>query len=169
MQSFAKMILLAAVGVGCLACGSGAQQPSTPIVPGPLSPPAVVIKQLAAPVTDPAGKPNVYYATGKPLGEAQFLRTFGFHDAADGATLQLAKQISEAKTDAEKDKLKDKLKETLTKQFDDRQKRHEKEIESLEAQVKKLKEMVTKRQENKKEIIEERTKQLEREVKGLGW
>jgi len=88
---------------------------------------------------------------------------------ADTHAVQLAKQIVEAKTDAEKDKLKDKLKETLNKQFDDRQKRHEKELEALEAQVKKLKEMVSKRQENKKEIIEERTKQLEREAKGLGW
>jgi TATA-binding protein-associated factor Taf7 len=73
----------------------------------------------------------------------------------DTAAIQLAKQIINAKTDVEKDKLKDKLKETLTKRFDDRQKRHEKELEALEAQVKKLKEMVSKRQENKKEIIEE--------------
>jgi len=90
-------------------------------------------------------------------------------DPADGEAKKIAKQLSEAKTDSEKDKLKEKLKELLTKQFDDRQKRHEKELDALETQVKKLKEMVNKRQENKKDIIDERTKQLGREAAGLGW
>jgi hypothetical protein len=169
MNVFVKSALFAALGVCTLAMGSGAQPPNPP--PAPVPPPPV----------DPFGQPPhtttiVRTADGVTntvtLVEPQIHglhQLYGHFDQADTQVVQLAKQIVEAKADAEKDKLKDKLKETLNKQFDDRQKRHEKELEALEAQVKKLKEMVSKRQENKKEIIEERTKQLEREAKGLGW
>ena len=87
----------------------------------------------------------------------------------DAEAIRLTRQLTDAKTDADKDKLKEKLKDLLVKQFDERQKRHEKELEALEAQVKKLKEMVNKRQDNKREIIDERIKQLQRDAQGLGW
>ena len=82
---------------------------------------------------------------------------------------QLARQLGVAKSDGERDKLKDKLGEVLAKQFDQRQKRHEREIASLEAQVKKLKDLVEKRQENRREIIARRLEQILRESQGLGW
>jgi hypothetical protein len=82
---------------------------------------------------------------------------------------QLARQLGEAKSDTDRDKLKTKLGEVLEKQFDQRQKRHEREIESLEAQVKKLRDLVAKRQENRREIIGRRVEQILRESQGLGW
>ena len=81
----------------------------------------------------------------------------------------LARQLGEAKSDTDRDKIKTKLGEVLAKQFDQRQKRHEHEIEELEAQVKKLKDLVSKRQENRREIIAQRLDQIIRESQGLGW
>ena len=82
---------------------------------------------------------------------------------------QLARQLGEAKSEAERDKLMTKLGETLEKQFDQRQKRHEHEIQELETQVKKLKGLVSRRQENRREIIGKRMEQVLREAQGLGW
>jgi hypothetical protein len=82
---------------------------------------------------------------------------------------QLVHQLGEAKSDSDKDKLKTKLSDLLEKQFDQRQKRHESEIEALEAQVKKLKDLVQKRQENRRDIVSKRLDQILRDAQGLGW
>ena len=82
---------------------------------------------------------------------------------------ELKDQLGEAKSDSDKDKLKAKLSDLLEKQFDQRQKRHESEIEALEAQVKKLKDLVQKRQENRRDIISKRLDQILRDSQGLGW
>jgi hypothetical protein len=82
---------------------------------------------------------------------------------------QLIQQLGEAKSDSDRDKIKTKLSEVLEKQFDQRQKRHEQEIEHLEAQIKKLKDLIQKRQENRREIIARRLDQILRESQGLGW
>ena len=82
---------------------------------------------------------------------------------------QLAQQLAAAKSDSDREKIKGQLAETLEKQFDQRQKRHEEEIKSLEAQVKKLKDLVDKRQENRREIIGARLNQIVKESQGLGW
>jgi hypothetical protein len=81
----------------------------------------------------------------------------------------LVRKLGEAKTDNDKEKVKGKLGDVLEKQFDLRQKRHNQQIEALEAQVKKLKELVEKRKENRKEIVSKRLDQLQREAQGLGW
>ena len=65
--------------------------------------------------------------------------------------------------------MKAELSDLLRKQFDVRQARHIREIETLEAQVKKLKELVQKRQENRAEIISRRLDQIVRESQGLGF
>ncbi len=162
MRRFVKPALFAILAVGCLALGSGAQQPTPPAPP---TVPPIPGSATGRTITKGGG---TYEELVAPGGQ-RYYSVLWNHDATDAMAGVIAKQLVEAKTDAEKEQLKGKLKETLNKQFDDRQKRHEKEIEALEAQVKKLKEMVSKRQENKKEIIEDRTKQLEREAKGLGW
>jgi hypothetical protein len=82
---------------------------------------------------------------------------------------QLVRQLGEAKSDADRDKLKSQLGELLDKQFDLRQKRHEKEIAGLEAQLKKLKDLVQKRQENRRDIVAKRLEQVLRDAQGLGW
>ncbi len=82
---------------------------------------------------------------------------------------QLAHSLRDAKSGSEKDKIKGQLGEVLEKQFERRQGRHEKEIESLESQVKKLKDLFQKRQENRREIISNRLDQIIRDADGLGW
>jgi len=82
---------------------------------------------------------------------------------------QLARQIAQAKTDDDKEKLKAKFTVVLDKQFDQRQRRHESEIQSLEAQVKKIKELVRLRNEKRREIVAQRLEQVLRDAEGLGW
>ncbi len=82
---------------------------------------------------------------------------------------KLVHEFQSADSDSKRDDLKPKLKEALGKQFDLRQKKHGKEIEALEAEVKKLKQLVAKRQENRDEIITRRYEQVVRESEGLGW
>jgi hypothetical protein len=81
----------------------------------------------------------------------------------------LARQLGEAKSDADREKLKAKLVEILEKQFDLKRRRHEAELEALEAQVKKLKDMVRVRGENRRQIISDRLEQILRDAQGLGW
>jgi hypothetical protein len=81
----------------------------------------------------------------------------------------LVRQLGEAKSDAERKNIKAKLIQVLEKQFDRRQRRHEAEIEALEAQVKKLKDLVRARSENRREIVSRRSEQILREAQGLGW
>jgi hypothetical protein len=149
MTRFVKSCFFGLLALGCLAVGSAAQQQPSPA------------PDFGTPL--PVGQNHGAYGSG--FGVSPYSMGPGGSDPAS----QLARQIVDAKTEVEKEKLKDALKETLNKQFDSRQKHHEKEIADLEAQLKKLKEMVAKRQENKKEIIDEKLKQLEREARGLGW
>jgi len=89
-------------------------------------------------------------------------------DLANQAS-QVAHQLGSAKSDADREKLKAQLSTILEKQFEFRQQRHKKEIESLEAQVKKLRDLVDKRQENRREIVAKRLDQILQEAQGLGW
>jgi hypothetical protein len=82
---------------------------------------------------------------------------------------KLARQLGSAKADGDREKLKTELGTILEKQFELRQQRHKKEIDSLEAQVKKLKDLVDKRQENRREIVAKRLDQILQEAQGLGW
>jgi hypothetical protein len=82
---------------------------------------------------------------------------------------QLVQQLGAAKSDTDRDKLKTQLNTILEKQFELRQQRHKKEIEALEAQIKKLRDLVDKRQENRREIIAKRMDQILQESQGLGW
>jgi hypothetical protein len=163
MKSFVKSALFSALGVGCLALGSGAQQPAPTPPASPASPAPVVFGQGGTPLIPGQGTYTGRFAT------TENGTTIWYAGAHDHETMTIAKQLASAKGESEKEKLREKLLDSLEKAFDDRQKRQEKEIAALEAQVKKLKEMVSKRQEAKKEIIAERVKQLEREAKGLGW
>ena len=84
---------------------------------------------------------------------------------ADGLIRELAKSSSEGRIN----EIKKRLDDILAKQFDAREKRHELEIEALEAKVKKLKDLVNKRQESREEIITRRLEQIVRDSQGLGW
>ena len=168
MKAYTKVLILAALGVSCLTLNTDAQQ----LPAGQNTPAQPVVPQLPSAFAQPAylPPPATYGVTRIEDGLTGNTATWSFsHNPVDGETLNLTKQLSDAKTDGDKDKIKEKLKELLLKQFDEKQKRHEKELEALEAQVKKLKEMVGRRQDNKKDIVEERMKQLQRDALGLGW
>ena len=171
MKSFVKSALFAGFGVGCLALGSGAQQPApTPPAAPAAAPPLFVTGQPnTATYVQAQTTPVPRNFTGRMTTTGDGKMLWSVYDAHDTESHKLAKQLADAKTETDKDKVRDKLKEHLNKAFDDRQKQHEKDIAALEEQVKKLKEMVAKRQDAKKEIIDDRMKQLEREAKGLGW
>jgi hypothetical protein len=81
----------------------------------------------------------------------------------------LLEQVQAADSQSARDSLKSKLNDLLGKQFDARQKGHEKQIAELEAQVAKLRELVKKRQTSRSEIISLRLEQMLRETQGLGW
>jgi hypothetical protein len=82
---------------------------------------------------------------------------------------ELAGKLSSAKSDSDRSKIRTQIGEILDKQFDLRQKHHVKEIEALEAKVKKLKELVQKRQDNRREIVSKRLDQILSDAEGLGW
>lgn len=88
---------------------------------------------------------------------------------AGGEAEKLARELSQAKSDTERESLKAKLSQALEKQFDQRQKKHEADIEALETQIKKLKELVKNRNENRKDIVSRRLEQVVRDAQGLGW
>jgi hypothetical protein len=163
MIALVKPSLFAGLCVGCLALNGGAQPP----VPAPPAPPVTVI-QATPSVAGQGGSYRVAPLAATAGSDGRTFYAYGF-GAADAESLKLARQINDAKTDEDKEKLRGKLEDILDKAFAERQKRHEKEIEALEAQVKKLKAMVDKRGKNKREIIDERVKQLERDAAGLGW
>jgi hypothetical protein len=170
------LIAMALLGTGASVASSMAQQPppanyipsvtvQTPQpVPVPPVPPAPTIVnsngfyRLDQVQPDNGGRAFVARWTIEP-DEANLA-----HEAD-----RLARQLGEAKSDTDRDKLKTQLGEVLGKQFDQRQKRHEREIEQLEAQIKKLRNLVEKRQENRREIIGRRLEQILRESQGLGW
>jgi hypothetical protein len=156
MKQILKRVLVIVVGLSVLAVAAFAQQPPQP---DPL------------PRLD---KANHSLFGGVELGVMPGYGGVTWKLQAEEVNLaraanDLVRKLGEAKTDNEKEKVKTKLSEVLEKQFDLRQKRHNQQIEALEAQVKKLKELVGKRQENRKDIVSKRLDQLQREAQGLGW
>jgi hypothetical protein len=169
------LILMALVG-STLVAPAPAQEPSRRVdrnfffATNPGQPPVPPVPPI------PAGGQTVnsVYTTSVPAYSQRGTFIGGWISSPEEANLaqeadQLTRQLGEAKSDGERDKIKTKLGEILQKQFDQRQKRHEHEIEELEAQVKKLKDLVAKRQENRREIIARRLEQIVRESQGLGW
>lgn len=84
-------------------------------------------------------------------------------------TNKLVQELAKAESEPQRQELRTKLTEVLSKQFDSRQTRQAKEVEALEAQVKKLKELIKKREDNRSEIISRRLDQLVRDSQGLGF
>lgn len=102
--------------------------------------------------------------------EAALIRKFGAEEAQlVSQTDDLIRQLETAESAPQLVDAKAKLSDHLGKWFDVRQKRQEREIEALEAQVKTLKELARKRQENREEIISRKLDQLVRDSQGLGF
>jgi hypothetical protein len=95
--------------------------------------------------------------------------TTGEQANLDHEVTELAGKLSSAKSDSDRSKIRTQIGELLEKQFELRQKQHVKEIEALEAKVKKLKDLVQKRQDNRREIVSKRLDQILSDAEGLGW
>src|SRR5579875_1927546 len=175
-----KLVLLFIAAVGSTALVASAQTPGRPYTITARVPDGAqhVIAQ-PAPVAVPVETPGAgYTAVTAPNGSMNNtvyeirpqLFTFKVeeHNLSQQAE-RLARQLAEAKSDGDREKIKGQLSEVLEKQFDQRQKRHEEEIQALEAQIKKLREMVEKRRENRRDIISRRLDQILKESQGLGW
>jgi len=70
---------------------------------------------------------------------------------------------------AQREKLRGDLQKIVSEQFDLRQQVRQKELEQLEAQVRRLRAIHGRRQEEKEAIVKDRVQQLLRDAEGLGW
>jgi len=82
---------------------------------------------------------------------------------------ELIEKWKQAGNKSERDKLQQSLRATLTEQFQSRLLAHQKEIEQLEAEVKRLRQQLELRRQKQDEIVRFRMEQLLREAQGLGW
>lgn len=159
--------VLSLLAVTILALSASAQIPAPPTPPPAVN---VPVQIQAGQSTHPRANATYYVQSGA----GNYFPQVSWAVSGEEANLahegdQLGRQLAEAKSDSDRDKIKAKLSDLLEKQFDLRQKRHESEIEALEAQVKKLKDLVQKRQENRRDIISKRLDQVVRDAQGLGW
>ena len=130
-------------------------------------------RYVVNPVRNGVAEPELPY---RPVGSyAQSATFFGhandwrLHNNEEATVAPIVEQLKNAKSDDEIDKFKGQLDDALEKSFALRQKRHNQEIEELEAKVKTLKELVAKRQEKRREIVANRREQILHEAQGLGW
>jgi hypothetical protein len=150
---YRKLVICGVSGLALITLVVSAQEP----VPGPL--PKQPTPSIELPYAAGQYTPAPFYSGPKEYGkEIELVQKSN----------ELVKQLAKAEGE-NRDKIKAQLTDTLGQQFDARQKRHQKEIQTLEAQLKKLKDTVEKRQENRREIISRRFEQLVREAEGLGW
>jgi hypothetical protein len=84
-------------------------------------------------------------------------------------TRRLAEQFAQAKDDESRAKLKGELAKAIERHFDVRHEIRKREIEQLEAQVKKLREHLAKRGEARQSIVQMRLGQFISAAEGLGW
>jgi hypothetical protein len=87
----------------------------------------------------------------------------------EGATQQLLQQLRSVESAGDRSPILDQLSETVEKHFEVRQQIREKELEALEARVKKLRDLHEKREDAKADILRQRVDELVRVSEGLGW
>lgn len=87
----------------------------------------------------------------------------------ESQTRRLAEQYAEAKDAEAQAKLKGELAKTIERHFDVRHEARKREIDQLEARVRKLREHLQKREAARQAIVEMRLKQFISAAEGLGW
>ena len=90
-------------------------------------------------------------------------------DPTPHALAELVEKWKQAGNKADRAKIEQSLQAVLKEQFASRLGAHEKEIEQLEAEVKRLRDQLDLRRKKQGEIIEFRMEQILREAQGLGW
>lgn len=178
------LTILSAVAVALCTLPSGGQElnftaPVEPPVPG--SPPAapfgagpvvVATPALPAAVPPPGAPGGLTLFVENPHLEGVDEQTRKLHaddQAHERATRQLLEQLRNAESAGDRSPLLEKLSQTVKEHFEIRQQIRAKELEALEARVKKLRDLHEKREDNKAEIVKDRVDQLVRDAEGLGW
>ncbi len=143
-----------------------AQRPAAPSTPAPA---AIPMPSGAVYGRSPANFYSPYVTSFSSAVDAARVPLMAEEASLSQDVAKLVEQMNASDSNSEKADLKSKLGDALGKQFDLRQKRHQQEIDSLEAQVKKLKELVQRRQDNREEIVSRKLEQIIRDSQGLGF
>jgi len=81
----------------------------------------------------------------------------------------LLAKYAATRNEQERSQFKESLSKVLDKQFDLQQQARKRELEPIEARVKRLRELIEKRSQARKMIVEKRLDQLLRDAEGMGW
>lgn len=103
------------------------------------------------------------------LGKATANQLQGGDRFLESETRRLAEQYAKAEDAEARDKLKGELAKTIEKHFDVRHQDRKREIDQLEARVRKLREHLQKRERARQAIVEMRLGQFISAAEGLGW
>ena len=112
--------------------------------------------------------------TKGPLGKGDYL--IQIDDKAPQQEYDLNQKVMDiltkyqgAENSQQREQLRGDLQKLVGEQFDLRQQVRQKELEQLEAQVRRLRTIHTRRQDEKESIVKDRVQQLLRDAEGLGW
>ncbi len=133
-----------------------------------------------SPASVPPGKPTSYSSSRSrtrsnplkdvtDLGKATTAQLQGADRFLESETRRLTEQYAKAEDAEARAKLKGELAKTIEKHFDVRHQVRKREIDQLEARVKKLREHLQKREGARQAIVEMRLGQFISAAEGLGW
>jgi hypothetical protein len=83
--------------------------------------------------------------------------------------LELLAKYQGTEDSQQREQMRAELQKIVSEQFELRQQLRQKELEQLEAQVRRLRNIHSRRQEEKEAIVRDRVQQLIRDAEGLGW
>ena len=158
----------AASGIEEFPAAAGAPASYLPL-PGTQPPPTVNV---------PPGKPSFYSSSRRrsnplkdvtDLGKATTAQLQSGDRFLESDTRRLAEQYAKAEDAEAKAKLKGELAKTIERHFDVRHQVRKREVDELEARVKKLREHLQKREGARQTIVEMRLGQFISAAEGLGW
>ena len=133
-----------------------------------------------APVNVPPGKPRSYSSSRRRIGSNPLKDVTDLSNATtaqlqggdrflESETRRLAEQYAKTEDAEAEDKLKGELAKAIERHFDVRHQVRKREIDQLEARVKKLREHLQKREGARQAIVEMRLGQFISAAEGLGW
>jgi flagellar hook-basal body complex protein FliE len=120
-------------------------------------------------VVQTPASPEPFAASLAPLAPFQTQAAVVINGPSSEKEIEAVGKLSKAKSDEERAEARAELKEVLNEQFEQYLKQQAKELDRLQAKLKKLQSQLDKRRDAKEEIVALRMKQLENEVNGLGW
>jgi hypothetical protein len=146
----------------------GSADSETGVPPVSNLPPGSLPRAPAGSVWRTQTMPVLEYRAQPPVAR---LRTVAVFADASGqqAVNELVEKLAKTEDKSDREKVQQSLRVVLKEQFEARLKTNEKEIEQLEAEVKRLRGQLELRRKRQDEIVDFRLTQLVREAQGLGW